>query len=111
MEIIHTPYKRCDVIKVRGRLDSASAPALDEKLREVTASGRYRIVIDMSELEFISSAGLRTLLSTQKVCRRYNRGQVVLAEVPENIKAALDLSGFTQLFKIYPDLVSAVANI
>jgi anti-sigma B factor antagonist len=111
MEIIHTPYKRCDVVKVKGRLDSASAPTFDEKLREITASGRYRIVIDMSALEFISSAGLRVLINTQKVCKRYNRGQVVLAEVPENIKAALDLAGFTQLFKIFPDLVSAVANI
>jgi anti-sigma B factor antagonist len=111
MEIEHTTYKRCDLVKVKGRLDSASAPEFDEKLKQITNSGRYRIVIDMGDLQFISSAGLRALISAQKVCRRYNRGEVVLTNVPENIKAALDLAGFTRLFKIYPDVVSAVANV
>lgn len=111
MEIEHTTYKRCDLVKVKGRLDSASAPEFDEKLKQITNSGRYRIVIDMGDLQFISSAGLRALISAQKACRRYNRGEVVLTNVPENIKAALDLAGFTRLFKIYPDVVSAVANV
>ncbi|WP_322806549.1 STAS domain-containing protein [Thermanaerothrix sp.] len=111
MEIEHITYKRCDLVKVKGRLDSASAPEFDEKLKQITNSGRYRIVIDMGDLQFISSAGLRALISAQKVCRRYNRGEVVLTNVPENIKAALDLAGFTRLFKIYPDVVSAVANV
>jgi len=111
MEIEHTAYKRCDLIKVKGRLDSASVPEFEERLKQITNSGRYRIVLDLEDLQFISSAGLRALISTQKVCRRYNRGEVVLANVPENIKAALDLAGFTTLFKIFPDVVSAVANV
>lgn len=64
----------------------------------------------MSAVDFISSAGLRVLISTQKTCKRYNRGELVLAAVPANVQAALELAGFNILFKIYADVVEAVGN-
>lgn len=110
MEIQHTPLKRCDVIKVKGRIDSATAPKFAEKMNDILENGRYRIVVDLDGMDFISSAGLRVLISTQKTCKRYNRGEVVLANVPETIMASLELAGFTPLFKIFNDAVSAVGN-
>ena len=71
----------------------------------------FEIVCNMSEVSFISSAGLRVLISTQKLCKRYNRGEIVLSNVPENIMAALDLAGFTALFRIFDTEVEAVGNI
>jgi anti-sigma B factor antagonist len=64
----------------------------------------------MESLDFISSAGLRVMINTQKSCKRYNRGEVVLAVVPSNIYSALDLAGFTTLFRIYDDVLTAVGN-
>jgi anti-sigma B factor antagonist len=110
MEITHTQFKHCDVIKPKGRIDSASAPIFADAINAVTEEGRFRIVIDMSELEFISSAGLRVLISAQKTCKRYNRGEIVLALVPAVIMNSLELAGFNILFKIYPDVLSAVGN-
>jgi len=110
METIHTQYKHCDVIKVKGRIDSATAPNFGAALNSLTDQGRYHIVIDMSDVEFISSAGLRVLITTQKTCKRYNRGELVLAQVPANILAALELAGFNILFKIFDDLLTAVGN-
>ena len=110
MEIQHIPLKRCDVIKVKGRIDSATAPKFAEKMNDILEKGRYRIVVDLDGMDFISSAGLRVLISTQKTCKRYNRGEVVLANVPETIMASLELAGFTPLFKIFNDAVSAVGN-
>ncbi len=110
MEIVHTPFKHCDVIKVQGRIDSATAPKFAEAINAITEQGRYRIVIDMSELVFISSAGLRVLISTQKTCKRYNRGELALAEVPANIKSTLELAGFNILFKFYDSVLTAVGN-
>jgi anti-sigma B factor antagonist len=54
--------------------------------------------------------GLRALITTQKTCKRYNRGEVVLCQIPENILATLDLVGFTHLFKTYRDSLSAVGD-
>ncbi|HWQ05182.1 MAG TPA: STAS domain-containing protein [Longilinea sp.] len=110
MEITHTQFKHCDVVKVSGRVDSSTAPLLSEALTKITESGRYRIVVDMGGLDFISSAGLRALISTQKSCRRYNRGEIALASVPSNVAATLDLAGFTPLFKIFADATAAVGN-
>ncbi len=110
MQTVHTQYKHCDVIKANGRIDSATAPALGTAFSALTDQGRYHLVFDMSEVEFISSAGLRVLISTQKICKRYNRGELVLANVPANILASLELAGFNVLFKIYDDLLTAVGN-
>lgn len=110
MELNHTEFKRCDLVSVRGRVDSATAPKLLEKLSEITNAGRFRIILAMGEMDFISSAGLRVLISAQKNCKRYNRGEVVLSSVPPTILASLELAGFTPLFKIFDDTTSAVGN-
>ncbi len=110
MEITHTQYKHCDLVKVKGRIDSYTAPQLAETFSKITEDGRFKIALEMSELEFMSSAGLRALINTQKVCKRYNRGELVLVKVPENIHAALDLAGFIPLFKIFDDVLTAVGN-
>ncbi len=110
MEITTTQYKHCDLISVSGRIDSANAPKLSEALKKITDDGRFRLVFDLGKLEFISSAGLRVLIATQKTCKRYNRGEVVLANLPSNILSVLDLAGFTGIFKIFDDTLSGVGN-
>jgi anti-sigma B factor antagonist len=110
MEIKITNFKHCDLVKVKGRLDSATSPKLAETLNGLTENGRFRMVLDLSELDFISSAGLRVLINTQKTCKRYNRGEVVLASLPANIYASLDLAGFTVLFNSFDDVLLAVGS-
>ena len=83
MEITTISYKRCDLVKATGRVDSQTAPELAEAFQAITDENRFKIVFDMSEVEFISSAGLRVLIEVQKTCKRWNRGQLVLAAVPE----------------------------
>lgn len=110
MEISTTQYKHCDLVKANGRVDSYTAPQLADAFNQITDNGRYKIVFDMSDLDFLSSAGLRVLINTQKNCKRYNRGELVLVKIPENIYAALDLAGFIPLFKIYDDVLSAIGS-
>ena len=110
MEIISQHYKHCDVVKVVGRLDSSTAPALVDELKKITDENRFKIVMDFSELSFISSAGLRVLISTQKNCKRYNRGELVLASLTSNILSVFDLAGFTVIFKFFPDVLAAVGS-
>ncbi|MEJ2706539.1 MAG: STAS domain-containing protein [Anaerolineales bacterium] len=110
MEVTTTQYKRCDVVAAEGRIDSYTAPKLAEAMESVTESGRYKIVFDMQGVEYMSSAGLRVLINTQKTCKRYNRGEVVLAQVPQRVYEALDLAGFVPLFKFFDDLTAAVGH-
>jgi len=110
MEITSQRYKHCDLIKVQGRVDSFTAPKLSETLEKLNGEDRFKIVLDMSELEYMSSAGFRTLLVAQRNCKRYNRGEIVLASVSKRIMDAFELTGFTPLFKIFDDITSAVGN-
>lgn len=110
MEIISNQFKHCDVVKVIGRLDSSTAPKLMDQLVKITDENRFKIVMDFSQLDFISSAGLRVLISTLKNCKRYNRGELILAGLTPNILSVFDLAGFTIIFKIYPDVLTAVGS-
>ncbi|MCU0486566.1 MAG: STAS domain-containing protein [Anaerolineales bacterium] len=110
MEINITEHKRCDVVSVAGRVDSFTAPKLGEALTEITNSGKYHIVIDMTAVEYVSSAGLRVLIDTQKTCKHSSRGEVVLVGVPKPIYDTLDLAGFVPLFRFSDDLTTAVGS-
>lgn len=110
MEIAKQEFKHCDMLKVKGRVDSATAPQFTKALEAITKAGRFKIVIDMTDLEYMSSAGFRALLAAQRVCKRYNRGEVVLANTPMRIREALELAGFTELFKTFDDTLKAVGH-
>ncbi len=110
MEIATREFKRSTVIEVSGRIDSATAPQLASVLNDLIEEGQYNLVLDMGDTEFISSAGLRVLIDTQKMVRHLNRGELVLADVPKPICEAFDLAGFVPLFKFYDDTMEAVGS-
>jgi anti-sigma B factor antagonist len=110
MEIATKEFKHCNVVSVKGRVDSSTAPQFSQALEAMNKNGQYKLVIDMAGLEYMSSAGFRALLAAQRACKRYNRGEVVLASVPNRIREALELAGFTELFKTFDDSLSAVGH-
>ncbi len=110
METSTKDFKRCQMVLVKGRVDSSTAPQFSKALDAVMKKDVYKIVVDMSELEYMSSAGFRALLAAQRSCKRYNRGEVVLASVPDRIHEALELAGFTELFKSIDDPLEAVGS-
>lgn len=108
MEITTKEFQYIELITIRGRVDSVVASQLAEALEAAHQRGRYKIVIDMGQLEYMSSAGFRALGDAQRNGKRHNRGEVVLAHVPDNIGEALELVGFTEYFKIFKDVSSAL---
>jgi anti-sigma B factor antagonist len=110
MDVTTTQFKRCDVVKMSGRVDSNTAPKLAEALNALTEAGRYKIVFDMSEVNFMSSKGWWVLIDSQKTCKRYKRGELVLACVDPSIQQSLDLVGMGSYFRIFDDLTTAVGN-
>jgi anti-sigma B factor antagonist len=110
MDIATKQFKHCDLVKVKGRVDSATAPKLNEAIEKIFEEGRFKIVIDLKETEYMSSAGFRVIVAAQKNCKRFNRGEVRLSSVPKMIHESLDLTGMTVLFKIYDDDTTAVGS-
>ena len=110
MEITVQEFKHCDMITVKGRVDSATAPQLAQALETANEAGKYKLVVNMEELEYMSSAGFRALLAAQRNSKRYNRGEVVFVSVPDRIREALELAGFTELFKTFDEPLLAVGH-
>lgn len=108
MAIETQEYKRCTLVKMDGRIDSNTGDSLMEAFNNVESNGVYKIVFDMTDVEFMSSKGWWVLIQTQKNCKRYNRGEVILANVPQKILDSLDLVGMNHYFQIFDDVVSAV---
>jgi anti-sigma B factor antagonist len=109
MEITSQEVKHVELITVKGRVDSVEAVRLANVLESAGRRGKYKIVVDMSQVEYMSSAGFRALGDAQRSSHRHQRGEVVLANVPENIHQALELVGFTQYFRIEDSVSSALA--
>lgn len=115
MEIAHKRLNRVDLLSITGRLDAMNAPQLKQDLDQLFEQGRYRIVLDLSDLEYVASPGLRVLIEARKRARDWKitdleGGDVRIANLPPRIKEVFDLTGFTSLFEIYPDTVEAVGS-
>ncbi|MBI3941736.1 MAG: STAS domain-containing protein [Chloroflexi bacterium] len=110
MDITTNSYKRVDVVKLKGRLDGTSAPQLETELKRLMDDNRFRILIDLSDVTYISSAGVKVLLGAVKAARRYNRGDVRLVGASPKVKEVFNLAGLDKLFIFEDDQVSAIGN-
>ncbi|MGC9335376.1 MAG: STAS domain-containing protein [Anaerolineae bacterium] len=111
MEIKTEAMKRCEVVTVSGRVDSATAPELEEMLLGLIQSGQKNIVVNLRETDFISSAGLKALLTAlMRVRKMVPPGDVVISEIKPELRESFDLVGFDRLFKFYDDDLYAVGS-
>ena len=85
------------IIALDGRLDTTTAPQLDDELK-ASLSGVKKLEIDLGKLEYISSAGLRVLLSAQKVMNK--QGEMIVRNVSEEIKEIFEVTGFVDILTI-----------
>ncbi len=84
-------------ILLDGRLDTVTAPELEEELKKIYPE-TSELVIDFEKLEYISSAGLRVLLSAQKVMN--TRGTLIIRKVNETVKEIFDVTGFSEILTV-----------
>ena len=81
-------------VTLNGRLDTSTAPEMEKKLSSL--EGVTALELDLSGLEYISSAGLRVLLAIQKVMNK--QGSMVLHNVNESVREVFDITGFSDIF-------------
>jgi anti-sigma B factor antagonist len=109
MEIATQDYQRVAVMSVTGRVDSATAPELEGKLRELVDAEKTQIVLDLKNVEYMSSAGLRAMVSTLKAVKRAN-GDLRISSPSPRVEEVLRLAGLTSIFSIHPTQEEAVAS-
>jgi anti-sigma B factor antagonist len=85
------------VIRIAGRLDTITAPALDKAINEDIGETR-NLILDMKSLEYISSAGLRVLLGAQKKMQKI--GSMKVVNVCEEVMEVFEMTGFADILVI-----------
>ena len=84
-------------VSLEGRLDTTTAPQLEEELKS-SLDGVTDLVIDIKDTQYISSAGLRVLLSAQKIMNK--QGKMVVKNPSEEVKEIFDVTGFSDILTI-----------
>ena len=85
------------VAEVKGRLDTATAPDLEKELKE-SLDSVTELILDFSELEYVSSAGLRVILSMQKIMSK--QGSMVIRGVNDVVMEIFEVTGFADILTI-----------
>ena len=98
------------VLEVKGRIDSTTAPALGDKLNDTLGAPARRLVLDLRQLEYISSAGFRILLLAAKRAEQVG-SRFVLCGVSGKVRQLFDLGGFLDLFPISASREEGIAAV
>ena len=97
MEIVKQTNGTELTVAVKGRLDTTTAPSLEAELH-ASLNGVTKLVLDFSALEYISSAGLRVLLSTQKTMNK--QGEMIVRGASSDVKEVFEITGFCDILTI-----------
>jgi len=108
MEFIITEYQQCSLIKIFGRIDSYTSPKIKESLQRLLDEDHHNFVMDLSEVNYISSSGILMFVNLQKKLSKKDRGKIIFSEVPHLIYSNIQLAGFTSLFEFYDDTNTAI---
>ena len=98
------------VVCVRGRIDSATSAQFEAQLDTVFADPADALIIDLTDLEYMSSAGLRVLLMVAKRARAEER-PLILCSLAPGIREVFDISGFSTIFEIAATRAEAGARV
>ena len=105
--IQHEARDDLDILHLEGALDFRTFPRLDAATKDLMESGRYRIVYDCRDLNYVSSAALGSLIAFSRQARKHG-GDLKLGAVPEDIITIITLLGFDKVLDIHPDAETAV---
>lgn len=111
LNINRESHKRVDVFTVSGRIDSGNAGEFDTAVKNALAEGHYNLILDMSGVSYMSSAGLRVMVAALRECKKLpNNGDVRLSNPSERVAEVLELAGLSGMFQAFEDTTSAVGS-
>ena len=98
------------VMKVSGRMDATTVAAFNEECQKQLSSGSGHFIVDLGGLEYISSAGLRGILSMGKACKAA-KAALAFCSMQAMVADMFKLSGFTSILTVYATLDEALAGM
>ena len=109
MNITEREQQGITVFVLEGRVDSEGAVDLDLALQTALTEGKYKLVLDMAQVRYINSAGLRTLADILTQCKE-NGGDLRLVDLNPKVQRVFQIIGFDKFFMVYPTVDAALSG-
>ena len=109
MEITTRDVNDVKVVQIEGELDTGSSPNAQNQLDQLRGQGVKKILLDLTNLDFISSAGLRVLLATAQELKG-NGGDLRVCSLNREVKEVFDISGFSTLLMVFDNEAKALSG-
>jgi anti-anti-sigma factor len=100
------------IVRLEGRLDAVSSNILEKKLQEYISHERFKVALDFTKIDYLSSAGMRLLLSMTKQFKNHG-GHLVIFAIHDNVMEIIRMAGFERILSIYPlekEAISAASS-
>ena len=110
MEVNSQKIESVVVFSIKGRSDASNASKLETACDKLIERNETKILLDCSQLDYISSAGLRVLLKLAKYLKKVS-GKIAVAHPNEDVQQMFDISGFTELFQSFDNVVDGLTYL
>ena len=110
MDIVVEEKGEVIVVRLKGRLDAASSPQLEKMLSSIIDGGHFKVLLDLSNVEYLSSAGMRLMLAISKRLQNLE-GKVVACSLSDEVMEVIKMAGFNQVIEFYPGEVESLAHL
>lgn len=110
MNIQITSLEKVKIIRIQGELNTATSAEAETKIHQLILGGNHHLIVDLGELDYISSAGLRIFLSANRLIKKSN-GEIRFCNFNKTVHEVFQISGFLLIFKYFPDLGSAINDL
>ena len=108
MEIKNLKWNNFDLFEIHGRIDGLTSAELKRIFDNEAVSGRRKLIVDLSKVTYMSSAGLRVILQTHKSLKQIG-GELIFVSAPPIVMEVFRVSGMTNFFRLLPDLKSLLS--
>lgn len=98
------------IIRVQGRLDAASSPQLEKQINSIIETGHFKLILNFSGVEYLSSAGMRLMLSISKKLKHLE-GKVVACNINDEVMSVIKMAGFQHVLEIYPTEEESINHV
>ena len=98
------------VVHVEGRLDAASSPQLESRINAIIDAGHFKMILDFAGVDYLSSAGMRLMLSVSKKLKAVE-GKLVACTINDEVMEVIKMAGFDRVLEIYPSVDESFSHL
>jgi len=109
LKITNTVKDNVAVLSINGEVDMFSSPQARNAIMELVKKRVPKVIVELSEVSYMDSSGVATLIEGLQLCQKYN-GLLVVAGLRDNVREVFELTRLDKIFQIFPDVEAAKAH-